>query len=550
MSDFDNEILAYALKNAIEYGETDVSKILPKLFRHGLEKKDIGKIMPKIQATVKRVNSMQKDEMEMEFRKYAKFSLERDEREEGELPELENAVEGKVITRLAPEPSKYNHIGHALVFLIQYFYAEKYDGKCILRFDDTNPEKSNLEYYNAMKDDLSWLGIKWDKEYISSNDMEKYYKYAEKLIKQGEAFVCSCSQDEIKKQREKMKGCKCRKNKESENLKEWNGMISKKFKEGERTLRLKGNMSSDNGVMRDPIIFRISYYPHFMQKEKYCVWPMYDFENPIEDSIEKVTHVIRSKEFELRAELHGYILKLLKLKSPIVKEIGRYEISGAETKGRVIRELIEKKEINGWDDPRLVTIKALRRRGFVPEMFQQMARTVGLSKSGGHISQNVMESINRSIIDSIAKRYSFVEDPIELKIKNVPDISKIEIPIHPDSKEKRELEIGKKIFISSSDFEKLAGKEIRLLHLYNINLGKNKQAEFTSIENKEINKINWVSNGVKTKVLMPNGKWVEGLADEGVKNLEEGDIIQFERFGFCRLDSKEKGQYEFWYAHN
>ncbi|MEI6849442.1 MAG: glutamate--tRNA ligase [archaeon] len=549
MDKFDNEIWAYALKNAIEYDKVDAGRIMPKLFRHGLDKKDIGKIMPKISEIVKKVNSMAKEQRIDENKKYEKYALESDLRKEGELPELQNAVKGKVIMRLAPEPSKYNHIGHALVFLIQSFYAKEYEGKCILRFDDTNPEKSAKEYYDAMKEDLSWLGIKWDEEKIASNDMKNMYELAEKLITKKGAFVCSCSQEEVKNSREKGKECKCRKNSVQENLKEWKLMVSGKYKEGERTLRLVGDMKSNNGVMKDPILFRISFAKHFIQKDKYCVWPTYDFENPIEDALSKVTHVIRTNEFELRNELHEKILNILGLKKPEIREIGRYQITGAETQGRIIRELIESGKIKGWDDPRLVTIKALRRRGFVPEMFNQMARTVGLSKSGGHINPTVMESINRGIIDKTSNRYSFVENPIELKVKNAPKIKEIEVKVHPDSTEKRKIKIGKSIFVTKKDFDEFNGKEIRLLHLYNIKIAGKTSAEFTSEENKDINKINWVSDGVKCKILMPDGEWTEGLAESAIEKLKEGEIIQFERFGFCRLDKKGKKMIEFCYTH-
>lgn len=546
MKDFTKEIRAYALRNALEFGKADASKILPKLFQHGLDKKDIKLIIPEIAKIVKEVNSWDEEKRQRQLHDLGGVIKEPEKKEEG-LPELENAIMGKVITRLAPEPSKYNHIGHALIFMIQYLYAKKYKGKCILRFDDTNPEKSTKEFYDAMKEDLTWLGIKWDEELIASDSMKKYYALAEKLIEDKEAYVCKCSQEEIKKLREKMKTCKCRSNSAAENMKEWKNMLNRKYEEGERTLRLKGNMKSKNGVMRDPVIFRISHAKHFIQGEKYAIWPTYDFENPVADSLNGVTHVIRTKEFEQRYELHDYILKLLKMKMPFVREIGRFNITGAETQGRIIREMIEKKQVMGWDDPRLVTIKALRRRGFVPQMFQELAQTVGLSKTGGHIDPDVLGAVNRKIIDPIANRYSFVKDAKELKILKKPKIGKIEVPIHPDRAEKREIEIGK-IFISGDDFKTLKNKEVRLLHLYNVNLGK--KIEFTSEENKDIPKINWVSDGVETRILMPDGKWVSGLAEQSVEKLGEGDVIQFERFGFCRFDKVGKDEsYEFWFSH-
>lgn len=546
MKDYDNEIWAYALKNAVEFGKTDAGKILPKLFNHGLDKKDIGKIMPKIQEIVKKVNSLKPNDREKEFDKYKDYAKEREEKEEG-LPELEGAKEGKVVTRLAPEPSKYNHIGHALVFLIQYLYSQKYKGKCILRFDDTNPEKSSKEYYESMKKDLAWLGIKWDKEYLASEHMKDFYKYAEKLVKNGNAYTCTCSQEKMRELREKMKSCDCSKKSVKEITSEWKEMLGGKYDEGKIVLRLKGDMKSNNGVMRDPVIFRISKAKHFVQGDKYVVWPMYDFEAPIEDATSGVSHVIRSKEFELRAELHEYLLKLLGLKMPIVREIGRYQISGAETQGRVIREMIESGKISDWDDPRLVTIKALRRKGFVPEMFKQLAETVGISKSEGHIDPSVLAAINRKIIDKIANRYYFVENPVELEIKNMPKIKDVELNIHPDKKEKRKLKVGK-IFISKEDFDNFKGKEVRLLHLFNIKIDNKGKCEFTSLDNKDIPKIQWVSEGLKVKILMDNAKWINGLADSGISGIKVGDIIQFERNFFCKLDKINKDVYEFWFT--
>lgn len=547
MRDFSKEIWAYALRNAIEYGKTNPGIIIPKLFQHGLGKGDIKNVMPSINEIVKKVNSMKKEAMKKEFEKYEKYAIEHEQKKEGELPELEGAIIGKVVTRMAPEPSKYIHIGHALVFMIQYLYAKRYQGKCILRFDDTNPEKSTEEFYKADKEDLSWLGIKWDKEIIASDNMEKYYELAEKLVKEGNAFVCSCSQEEIKELRDKMKECKCRKNKVEENLKEWKAMLAGKYKEGEKTLRLKGDMKSNNGVMRDPVIFRISHAKHFRQGNRYSIWPMYDFESAVEDSLNGVTHVIRSNELELRYELHDYILKLLKMKMPSVREIGRYQITGAETQGRVIREMIEKKEVFGWDDPRLVTIKALRRRGFVPETFAELAQTVGLSKSGGHIDFSVLAAANRKIIDPIANRYSFVKEPVELKIEKAPNLKEADVLVHPDKKEKRKIKLGSSIYISKQDFDALKGGEARLIHLYNIKLGK--KTEFTGEEVKDIPKINWVTNPVKVKIMMDNGEWIEGLGEEGIKEIKVGEIVQFERFGFVRFDRKNKDYYEFWFSH-
>lgn len=557
IENIEKKMLAYALKNAIEHeGKAQSGAVLNPLFHEGLDRAEVKNVMPKINEILKKVNTMSVDEQKKELDKLEEYIVKR-EIKEG-LPELENAIEGKVVTRLAPEPSKYNHIGHALVFLIQYLYAKKYHGKCILRFDDTNPEKSTIEYYNSMKEDLTWIGIKWDKEYVASENMQNMYQYAEKLIKEEQAFVCSCTQEQMKNLREKMKECKCKKNNKEKNMQEWQKMLNREYPAGEKTLRLKGNMKSNNGVMRDPVIFRISYAKHFLQGEKYVVWPMYDFENPIEDATSGVTHVIRSKEFELRVELQEHILKLLGLKMPIVREIGRYEITGAETQGRVIREMIEKGEVSGWDDPRLVTIKAMRRRGFVPEMFQQLAERVGLSKNNGHIDFTVLEAVNRKIIDPIVNRYSFIKNPVKIKVKNAPK-QNVKLLLHPkdESKGKRDLKTDEEFFISEEDLKLI--KENRLYRLMDcLNFKKsNKEFLFDSKEHEKFKAngdliLNWLpanDHNIKVKIIMPDNTIIEGLGESNLENLKDNEIIQFERFGFVKLDKRTEEFYQFMFTH-
>ncbi|MEK6898765.1 MAG: glutamate--tRNA ligase [Nanoarchaeota archaeon] len=547
-------IWAYALQNAIDFGKTDASKILPKLFQHGLDRKDIGKIMPEIQKVVAEVNKLSSDKKVIDFKNYEKF-VKVHEHKDGGLPELEHT--GKVVTRLPPEPSKYNHIGHALIFIIQYLYAKKYNGKCILRIEDTNPEKSSKEFYDAMKEDLSWLGIKWDEEVIASNDLVKMYGLCEKLLNNGDAFVCSCSQDKIKELREQMIACSCRSRDSKVNLAEWKMMLDKKFKDGERIVRLKGDMGSNNGVMRDPVIFRISYASHFLQKKKYCVWPTYDFENPVEDSLNGVSHVIRTNEFELRDELHKFIQAKLGLKSPIVREIGRYRIAGAETQGRVIREMIESGKMIGWDDPRLVTIRALRRRGFLPEMFFELAKVVGLSKSSGQIDFAVLESINRKLVDASAKRYFFIQNPIKISVDGAPSL-KCKAPLHPSGNLGfRALNTNEDFYITKKDFDSLNKSKkgnVRFMHLLNASFSKGKFAFLSEEVDSKLKAsfVHWLpaskEESIKTRIMMSNAEFIEGFLEAGASKLKIGEIVQFERFGFVRLDKKSHKGMEFWFT--
>ncbi len=548
MRDFTKEIKAYALRNSIEYGKCDPGKILPKLFQHGLERENIKGVIPKINTIVEEVNSLSKEEREKEFVEYKRYVKEREEKEK-ELPEIDLNGVKKIITRIAPEPSKYNHLGHALTFLINYLYAQKYGGKCLLRFEDTNPEKVSQEYVDGMLEDIKdYLKIKIDGIRYVSDDMRLLYEYAEKLIKKGEAYVCFCEREKMQDLRHKGIECECRQFSQEIQMKRWKEFLKGDYSKGDRILRLKGNMQSQNHVMRDPALFRKLDAKHYRHGSKYKVWPLYDFYNPIEDSVMGITLILRSNEFDMRVELQDHIKNLLGLKEQKIIQYGRFNVIDFTTRGREIRELIELGEFVGWDDPRLVTLRALKKRGITSEAIYALVNQVGLSKHQVNIDFNMIAAINRKIIDPIAQRYSFIKDPVQLKITKKPDIKEIEVPIHPDKKEVRKIKV-KDISISKEDFENFKGKEVRLMHLYNIKLEKSNTGAFISDQLKDISKINWVSGNVKTKIFMSDATWVSGIAESAIKKLKKEEIIQFERFGFVRFEGIKKGVYEFWFGH-
>ena len=546
MKDFSKKITAYALKNSIEFGKADAGKILPKLFQHGLEKKDIRKIMPEIAKIVNEINKLGKEEKEKKFKLFSTLVREREEKEKT-LPELPNA-KGKVITRLPPEPSKYLHLGHALSFLINYLYAKKYKGKCIIRFEDANPEKVSKEYADGIIDDVkNYLGIKVGGIKYVSDDMLKMYKYAVELIAKNKAFMCFCDREKMQSFRHEGKECDCRNKSVKENKNEWAEFLAGKYNKGEAVLRFKGDMKNLNHVLRDPVLFRLINAKHFRQGEKYKVWPMYDFYNPVEDSLMKITHILRTNEFDARIELHEEIKKILGLKTQTVVQYGRFNVIGAETKGREIRQKIESGEYSGWDDPRLVTLKTLKRRGIIKEVLHELVNYIGLSKKQVNIDFAMIASISRKILDKKTNRYFFVHNPVSLKILKMPGIKKIKAKIHPEKKEERTIPVGENILISKDDYDSFVNKEVRLMNLFNIKLGE--KPSFTGMENKNVQKIQWVSkDAVKVKVMMDDGKFISGIAEPSISSLSIGDIVQFERFGFARLDKKNK-EYEFWFTH-
>ncbi|MCC7572083.1 MAG: glutamate--tRNA ligase [Candidatus Methanofastidiosum sp.] len=554
--------LKYALINAFQYGGTPNSKavtgkIMAELPEMRKQAKDV---ISSVEEAITQISKMSNKDIEYKLRQvYPEHFSEKPREKEGPkaLPPLEGAEMGKVVTRLPPEPNGYPHIGHGMSFYFNYYYAKKYEGKVILRFDDTNPKKEKLEYYDAIKQDLKWLKITWDEERNMSDDMELYYKYALDLINLGRAYVCNCDAEYVSKLRYDSKDCPCVSNSIQDNLSLWKEMET--AEEGKYSLRLRGDMTSKNTVMRDPTMLRVVDHPHPIQGDKYRIWPVYDFACAIEDSVLGVTHVLRSNEFTLRIELQDYIRGLLNLRNPKIIEYSRFTVKGAPTSKRLIRPLIEEHVVSGWDDPRLVTIRGLKRRGITPEAIHMVAEEIGLSKSEPEIDWSLIESLNRKVIDSTSDRYYFVADPMALDVIDA-SYQIIQLRRHPDiDRGFRNININGKFYISGNDFKEIIkGQILRLKDLYNIfvidiqpNLIKAMHTDEKSSKDElsKIKKIQWVSNKyVNVSVIVrgilyegedinPNSlTTINGYGEEGIASLKEGDIVQFERFGFIRVD--------------
>jgi len=544
-------VLKHTLINAIQHnGKADIQAVLGKLISETPEVKEkIKDVIPEIQKIVRDVNSWALKEQEKELKKLG-LKLGKRVEEKRDLPELPNAKIGKVITAFPPEPSKYPHIGHAKAALINYLYAKKYKGKFVLRFEDNNPELAKKEYYDSIIEGLKWLGLKWDKLDYASDHIEEFYDSTERLIKENKTYVCVCQQDEIKRNRRSMIECECRANDLNKNLELWKKMLTS-LKEGEASVRLKISMNHKNAAMRDPTIMRILEQPHVRKGSKYRVWPMYDFATALMDSWEGVTHRIRSKEFEMRTELQQFIQKNLGLKSTYISEIARFNLKGVPSSGRIIRGMIKGGNLMGWDDPRLTTLISLKRRGFVPKAIVEFLISTGVSKAESTLTWDMLESFNRSIIDSKCNRYFSVFDPVEIKVENVPKIKNVRVHLHPDFPKRgyREVPVNTdKIIISREDFKKFIGKEVRLIGLFNVKLDK--RAEFASKEIiMEMPKIQWVSEkSVPVTIVMNDGSTKKGIAEPEIKKLKANDRIQFMRFGFCRLDSEKPG-FVFYFTH-
>lgn len=546
----ENYIRKIALINAVEHdGHADVNSVLGKLIAgHPDAKSQIKILIPQIRKIVEEINSVERSEQTRLLENYGPVKRVDRREEKHELPELPGAVKGKVVTAFPPEPSKYPHLGHAKSALVNYMYAKKYRGKFILRFEDSNPELAKKEFYSMITGDLKWLGIKWDKLDHLSDYLPQYYKIVEKLITGKHAYVCLCKQEVVKELRAGGTACEHRENSVAKNMKLWKEMLEK-MKSGGATVRMKIDMKNPNTTLRDPSIVRIIDEPHPRTKKKYRVWPVYDFGTSMLDAWEKVTHRVRTKEFELRRELQEHILKVLGFKPPYIMEIGRFEIKDAITRGREIREGVVRKIFTGWDDPRLATLAALRRRGFVPEALKEFLLSTGVTKTESLYEWQAIEAFNRKAIDPIADRYFGVVDPLKTKLEGLPKIGSIEVSKMPGSKKKRKIPVKSNfVYIDKEDAKNLIGKNAGLMFLCTVNFGNLKR--FISREiSHDIQKIHWVGEpNVKIKIFMPDGSVKTGIGEPAMKKLKVGQIIQFYRIGFCRVDKTGK-EIAFYFAH-
>ena len=440
----------------------------------------------------------------------------------------EDLKEGRtdhVATRFPPEPNGYLHIGHAKSICLNFGLARDYKGTCNLRFDDTNPEKEDMEYINSIQNDVKWLGFKWTKICHSSDYFERLYGYAIELINKGLAYVDELSPDEIREYR----GTLTKPGKESpyrnrtvdENLALFEKMKNGEFKEGKACLRAKIDMSSPFICMRDPVIYRIRFAEHAITKDKWCIYPMYDFTHCISDAIEGITHSICTLEFQDNRRLYDWVLEHISIEArPHQYEMSRLNLEGSITSKRKLNLLVKEGIVDGWDDPRLTTISGLRRRGYTPASIREFCRRIGVTKQDNVVEMSALESCIRDDLNKNAPRAMAVLHPIKLIIDNygeegVTDTS-YTVNNHPENEAMgtRTITISKEIYIDESDFREEANKQYKRLKLgHEVRLRNSYIVEATSCEKDENGKVTVVHcNAVPNSV----GANVEGHKPKGV----------------------------------
>lgn len=554
-----DKIRKLALQNSLEHGKTQDKIVLAKILGQEPQlRTQVRDVMPTISEIVGEVNQMSPEQVRAEVAERHPDLLaekpQRHEEREG-LPPLDGAEHGKVVTRFPPEPNGYPHIGHAKAAIIDEEYARMYGGKLILRFDDTNPEAERLEYYAAIKVGLDWLGVKYDTVKNTSDDMELLYKKGKEMLDGSFAYICTCKQESISSDRREMRACKCSFGSQEQNYERWDKMFSK-YKQGEAIMRFRGDMKSDNTVMRDPVMFRIIDTKHPLLGDKYRVYPSYDFAVAIEDSIDGVTHAFRTKEYELRNELYYSILDRLKMRKPKVIEFSRLGFEGMPVSKRILRPLIEEGKVGGYDDPRLPTLEALRRRGIRQDAIRKFVLSLGFTKADTLAPFETLESFNRKIVDGESVRLHMVKNPELIRITGLPS-STITMHNHPTKDMgSRTVELGEEFLVEQEDLQNFkVGEEVRFMGLGNVEItqvGETAEGRYTGDELKQsIPKVHWVAEHTaqRIKILVPsqlffgeefNEKSLEELnvfTEPYYLELKEGKEIQFVRFGYCRKDS-------------
>ncbi|MFF0828544.1 glutamine--tRNA ligase/YqeY domain fusion protein [Brevibacillus sp. NPDC003359] len=400
---------------------------------------------------------------------------------------IDDLQEGKVkeiITRFPPEPNGYLHIGHAKAICLNFELAQEFSGKANLRFDDTNPVKEDIEYVEAIKRDVQWLGFKWDGLFFASDYFEEMYNRAVLLIKKGLAYVDDLSAEDMRKMRgtwtEPGTDSPFRNRSVEENLDLFARMRQGEFKDGEKVLRAKIDMASQNFNMRDPVLYRISHATHHNTGDKWCIYPMYDFAHPLEDAIEGVTHSLCSLEFEDHRPLYDWVVRECEMESvPRQYEFARLNLTNTVMSKRKLKQLVDENVVDGWDDPRMPTIAGFRRRGYTPEAIRTFAREVGVARANSTVDEKMLEYFIREDLKLKAPRTMAVLNPLKVVITNYPEgqVEMLDAEINPENPEmgNRLIPFSREIYIEQDDFMEnppskyfrlFPGNEVRLKHAY------------------------------------------------------------------------------------
>ena len=529
-------IRKYCVKNAYDYGKVSVQSVLGKLLAEKPElKSQIKEIIPLIREEAKDVERLNKDQLAAELKSYD-FTVKRRE---------EPVITQPVVVRFAPEPAGRLHIGHAKALFLNDALRQKHGGKLILRFDDTNPQKVSADYVKFIEEDIKWLGVEVDEVSFTSDFIPQMYEVVEEMLREGSAYVCTCSPDTIKRNRELKKECECRKRDVNENL-----ALFQQLKSGDlqAVVRLKADMKSENTAMRDPTLFRLNFNTHFRQGNKYVLWPTYDFAVVFMDYREGITHVLRSKEYELRNAVYDLLCKAMHIKTPNLITFSRLKMRGQVVGKRYIQPLIEQGKVDGWCDLRLVTLCALRERGIPPQAIKDYVLSFGWSLSDNEGDWEKFARFVRQRL-SHAPHFFAVEEPVMFRLDNEHEIV---VDVSAKSNIERVLKVKPRatVYLSKNDVALLKdGEMFRLKDLVSV-VKEGNTLHVVDGFSPKMKKVNWVSQGKEVSFVYVKPLFVDGRFNVNSKEYKPAlveqlvfekkvDVVQFERLGFYkRLDDK------------
>ena len=470
----------------------------------------------------------------------------------GTFPELPGAERGKVVLRLAPFPSGALHIGSGRLLYVNDYYRQRYAGKVFLVFDDTigsEEKRVESEFFDLILDDLKLAGIPTDAVYYKSDRVPLFYPWARRVIETGGAYVCRCPAETLRSNRAAGIECPERRQAIAETLDEWQTMLDGGYREGEAVLRLRTDLHDPDPAFRDRVLFRISEAEHPRVGHRYRVWPLLEFSWAVDDIELGITHVLRGKDLVMEDRVQRYIWDLLGIRGPPFLHWGLLRVREAKVSKSKSYKEVTTGVYDGWADPRTWSLRSLERRGISMDALRQFILSFGLSLADIEVPAETLYSENRALLDATTPRRQFVGNPVRVDVTGYPDgLARVDLANHPDRLElgTRTVTAGPSFYLARTDLAARVGAEIRLKDLANVELpptlpspGEPMTARFTSRENKKLPRFQWVGadGAVPVEMLLPDGSRTSGLAEQALATTAPGEILQFERVGFVRVDT-------------
>jgi glutamyl-tRNA synthetase len=556
MEEMRAKVRKYALQNAVKYGQLPkADAVLKRLLAEEPElRRDVKVLSTLVNEEVKSIESMSKEERAEELAVIAPELLDElaaaaaaaePKRAETGLPELPQADGEKVVMRFAPNPNGAATLGSARGIIINSEYARRYNGTFILRFDDTDPvvKRPLLEAYNWYLEDCTWLDAEPDEVVVASERVDLYYNYVKELIEKEAAYVCFCPADTFKQYKEHKLPCPHRTASVEETVEHWEKMLNGVYEEREAVLRIKTDLASPDPALRDWVAFRVLKRDHPRVGKRYVVWPMLDFESAIEDHLLGITHILRGKDLMKSEKRQRFLYEYFGWEYPRTMLWGKIKIHEfGKFSTSELRRRIEEGEYEGWDDPQLPTLRALRRRGFQPDAIRKFFISMGVTRNDIAVSMKNLYAENRKLIDDVSNRYFFVRNPVALRLEGVDSLVAHALK-HPSRGGYREIETDNTVYLSDTDFARLApGQKLRLKYLCTVEVESTeplvaKVVDKATEPTTEMPVIQWApTDGINVRVKRPDGM-IDGGIGEPLIATELWNVVQFERYGFVRIDS-------------